>query len=62
MLEVAALEAYRRRFIGESRLQQWLGFETCFDVHRFLKEHGVPVNYSLENLEHDRQTHDRLAV
>jgi hypothetical protein len=62
VLEGAALEAYRKRIIGESHLQQWLGFETRFDVHRFLKEHGVPMNYSLEDLEHDRQTHDRLGV
>jgi len=62
VLESVALEAYRKRIIGESRLQQWLGFETRFDVHRFLKEHGVPLNYTLEDLEHDRQTHDRLGI
>lgn len=62
VLESAALEAYRKRIIGESRLQQWLGFETRFDVHRFLKEHSVPINYSLEDLDHDRYTHDRLGV
>lgn len=62
VLEGAALEAYRKRVIGESRLQQWLGFETRFDVHRFLQEHGVPLNYSLEDLEHDRETHDRLGI
>jgi Uncharacterised protein family (UPF0175) len=62
VLEGAALEAYRKRIIGESRLQLWLGFETRFDVFRFLTEHGMPVNYSLEDLEHDRQTHDRLGV
>ena len=61
-LEGAALEAYRKRIIGESRLQQWLGFETRFEVHAFLKEHGVPFNYSLEDLEHDRQAHDRLGI
>jgi Uncharacterised protein family (UPF0175) len=62
VLEGAALEAYRKRIIGESRLQQWLGFETRFEVHAFLKEHGVPFNYSLEDLEHDRQAHDRLGI
>ena len=62
ILESAALEAYRKRMIGESRLRQWLGFATRFDVHRFLKEHGIPLNYSLEDLEHDRQTHDQLGL
>jgi hypothetical protein len=61
-LEGVALEAYRQRVIGESRLQQWLGLETRFEVHDFLKAHGVPLNYSLEDLEADRQTHDRLGV
>lgn len=61
-LEGVALEAYRQRIIGESRLQQWLGLETRFDVHDFLKAHGVPFNYSLDDLERDRQTHDRLGV
>ena len=62
VLAGAALEAYRKRIIGEARLQQWLGFETRFEVHAFLKEHGVPVNYTLEDLERDRHTHDRLGV
>ena len=62
VLEGAALEAYRQRIIGESRLQQWLGFETRFEVHAFLKEHGVPFNYTLADLERDRHTHDRLGV
>jgi len=62
VLEDAALEAYRQRIIGESRLRQWLGFETRFEVHALLKEHGVPFNYSLEDLEQDRQAHDRLGI
>jgi predicted HTH domain antitoxin len=62
VLEGVVLEAYRKRIIGESRLQRWLGFETRFDVHHFLKEHGVPINYNLDDLEQDRQTHDRLGL
>jgi hypothetical protein len=62
VLEGVALEAYRQRVIGEARLQQWLGLETRFEVHDFLKAHGVPMNYTLEDLEADRQTHDRLGI
>ncbi len=62
ILAGAALEAYRKRIIGDSRLQQWLGLETRFEVHAFLKEHGVPCNYSLDDLEDDRRTHDRLGL
>ena len=28
----------------------------------FLKERGVPLHYTLEDLEHDRQTHRRLGL
>lgn len=62
VLEGVALEAYRKRIIGESRLQEWLGLETRFDVHRLLKERGVPFNYTLEDLERDRRTHDQLGI
>jgi predicted HTH domain antitoxin len=61
-LESLALEAYRERLIGESRLQRWLGLPTRMEAHRFLKEHGVPLHYTLEDLEHDRQTHRRLGL
>jgi hypothetical protein len=61
-LESLALEAYRARLIGESRLQSWLGLPTRMEAHRFLKEHGVPLHYTLEDLERDRQTHRRLRL
>ena len=61
VLESLALEAYRERLIGEARLQRWLGFATRLEAHAFLKEHGIPLNYSLEDLERDRQTYQRLG-
>jgi len=61
VLESLALEAYRERLIGEARLQWWLGFATRLEAHAFLKEHGIPLNYSLEDLERDRQTYQRLG-
>jgi predicted HTH domain antitoxin len=61
VLESLALEAYRERLIGEARLQRWLGLATRLEAHAFLKEHGVPLNYTLEDLEHDRQTYQRLG-
>ena len=61
-LESLALEAYRERLIGESRLQRWLGLSTRMEAHRFLKEHGVPLHYTLEDLERDRQTHRQLGL
>jgi len=53
VLESLALEAYRERLIGEARLQRWLGLATRLEAHAFLKEHGVPLNYTLEDLERD---------
>jgi hypothetical protein len=62
VLESVALEAYRSRLLGESQLRCLLGFETRYEVHGFLKQHDIPLHYTLEDLEHDRQTHDRLGV
>lgn len=62
VLESVALEAYRERVIGEGQLQRWLGFATRMQAHAFLKEHGIPLNYTLEDLERDRQTLQRLGL
>ena len=61
-LESLALAAYRERLIGASRLQRWLDLPIRMEAHRFLKEHGVPLHYTLEDLERDRQTHRRLGL
>jgi hypothetical protein len=53
VLEAVALEGYRRQVLGESAVRRLLGFETRMEVHAFLKEHGVYLNYSQEDLEHD---------
>jgi Uncharacterised protein family (UPF0175) len=62
VLESVALEAYRQDLIGEGQLQRWLGFPTRMEAHAFLKEHSVPLNYTLEDLEQGRQTFDRLGL
>jgi len=58
-LEAMALEAYRADRLSEYEVQQLLGFNTRMDVHGFLKEHGVYLHYSLEDLEHDIREADR---
>jgi hypothetical protein len=62
VLQSVALEAYRQRIIGEGRLQQWLGLPTRLEVHRFLKEYGVPLNITREDLLDDQHTHARLGL
>jgi hypothetical protein len=53
ILESFALEAYRDRRLSEFQVQRLLGMSSRFAVHKFLKEHDVPLNYSMENLLED---------
>ncbi len=62
VLESLALEGYRSGALSDGQLRRLLGFETRFDVHGFLKDHGVPLNYSMEDLEQDRETAKRLGL
>ncbi|ETX03154.1 MAG: hypothetical protein ETSY1_01020 [Candidatus Entotheonella factor] len=62
VLESIALEGYRCGALGDGQLRRLLGFETRFEVHAFLKEHDVPLNYGMEDLEHDREVAKRLGV
>ena len=61
ILESVALACFRERILGESHLRRLLGFETRFEVHAFLKAHAVPF-YTLDDLQHDRETSDRLGL
>ena len=56
LLEAVALEGYRTDRLSESDIRRLLGFETRMEVHGFLKEHGVFLHYTLEDLEHDTAT------
>jgi hypothetical protein len=53
VLEAVALDGYRTNRLSEYEVQQLLGFESRMDVHGFLKEHGVYLHYTLDDLEHD---------
>ena len=55
------LEGYRTRILGESDIRRLLGFETRFEVHDFLHAHQVPF-YTLEDLQRDRETSQRLGL
>ena len=54
-LEGLAVEGYRSGRLSESQLRRLLQFATRCEVHGFLKEHGVPLHYSEQDLEHDRE-------
>lgn len=62
VLEALALEGYRSERLSEHDLQRLLGFETCMEVHGFLKEHRVYLHYGMEDLEHDIREGDRILA
>lgn len=61
-LEAIALEAYRERKLSTSQLRRLLGYQSPLEVESFLKQHGVELEYTLEDLERDRETHRRLGI
>lgn len=52
-LESLALEGYRSGRLTEEQVRRMLGFASRWDVHGFLKEHNVYLNYSIEDLQND---------
>jgi hypothetical protein len=54
--ESFALEGYRSGVLTEEQVRKILGFATRMQVHGFLKQHGVYLNYNREDLEHDMDT------
>lgn len=61
-LEAIALEAYREGKLSLAQLRRLLGYQTRTQVHAFLKEHGVYLRYSLEDLDQDRQAGDAIPA
>lgn len=60
--EALVLSAYRERKISAAQLRQLLGFETRMEVDAFLKSHGVELEYTLEDLERDRETNRQIGM
>jgi len=48
-LEMLAIEGYRSRRLSEGQVRRLLGFETRYQVHGFLKEHGVEPEFWMES-------------
>ena len=55
------LEDYRAGALTTEEVRQLLGYETRFEVHGFLKAHGVSF-YTMEDLEQDFATLDDLRA
>jgi predicted HTH domain antitoxin len=60
LLNSFALEGYRSGTLTEEQVRRLLGFETRMEVHGFLKDHGIYLNYNQEDLERDMETVRRL--
>ena len=60
--EALALEAYRERNLSTSQLRRVLGYETRMEVDGFLKDHGVELEYTMEDLERDRAAHRQFGI
>jgi Uncharacterised protein family (UPF0175) len=61
-LEALLTEAYREQKISHAQLGRLLGFATPMDVDAFLKDRGVELEYTTEDLERDRETLKHLDV
>jgi len=59
-LEALALEGYRTERLSESAVRRMLGFDTRIEVHAFLKQHGVYLQYDVADLEQDQVTAEKL--
>ncbi len=62
VLESLALAWYQSGELNEEQVRRLPGYSTRLRVHAFLKEHCVPLRYTLEDLEQDRAAHDRLGL
>ena len=61
VVESWVLEDYRAGALTTEEVRQLLGYETRFEVHGFLKAHGVSF-YTMEDLEQDFATLDELRA
>jgi predicted HTH domain antitoxin len=61
-LEAIAVEAYRSGALTESQVRRLLGLESRFQVHALLKEHHVPLKYTVADLEDDLRVQRELGI
>jgi hypothetical protein len=52
-LESLALEGYRSGALTQSQVRRILGFQTRMEVDGFLKDHGVNLEYTVEDLDRE---------
>lgn len=61
-LEALVLEAHRQGKLSEAEVGRMLGIASRFQLDRFLKDHGIELAYTREDLEYERQMHRELGI
>lgn len=61
-LEALAAEEYRQGRLHKPDLRRLLGFTTSDQIDTFLKAHEVWIDYTLEDLDREREGLQRLGV
>lgn len=59
-LEAIAVEGYRSGKLSLAQVGRLLGFDNRWDTEAWLGERGVACNYSLDDLQADRLSLDRV--
>ena len=59
-LEAMAIDAYRMQRLTSHQLCELLHISSRDELERFLKHHGVPLEYAIEDFERERATSARL--
>jgi predicted HTH domain antitoxin len=54
VLETVALEGFKSGQLSTYQVRKMLGFESRFQVHKFLADHGIPwVDYSVDEAKQE---------
>jgi hypothetical protein len=59
-LEALAIDAYRMNRITGHQLRNLLNIPSRYELDGFLKHHGVPLEYTIEDFEREADTSTRL--
>lgn len=55
VLEATAIEGYRQGKLSQAQVRRMLDFATDMQTDAFLKEHGVFLEYDLEDIKRETQ-------
>ena len=62
VLEALAAQMYAHRHWSREKIRRFLGLDTREDIDGVLKRQGVPLHYTLEDLDADRDAHRRVGL